>query len=116
LKYLAEFGSFSPHVLCRSVATGAAEYIDAPERLIELLLNHAPKDRLIRADEVGGMADKLRALFFAWGQFIESVVAVTTKEIENTDNIVSVDFRRKIKTVPAFAGTVFICMFFHIPP
>ncbi|MDO1625706.1 integrase, partial [Escherichia coli] len=47
-KYMAEGAPFSPHDLRRSIATGCAEYLDAPERLIELLLNHAPKDRVIR--------------------------------------------------------------------
>lgn len=37
LKYLAELEPFSPHDLRRSVATGVAEYLDAPERLIKLL-------------------------------------------------------------------------------
>jgi len=94
IKYLAELEPFSPHDLRRSVATGTAEYLDAPERLIELLLNHVPKDRLIRTYQVGGMADKLRVLFLSWGGFIESVITVTMEE-NDTGNIVSVDFRRK---------------------
>ncbi|WP_349918609.1 tyrosine-type recombinase/integrase [Aeromonas veronii] len=94
VKYMAEYESFSPHDLRRSVATGAAEYLDAPERLIELLLNHVSKDRLIRTYQVGGMADKLRGLFLSWGEFIESVITVTTEE-NDTGNIVPVDFRRK---------------------
>ncbi len=94
LKYLADFESFSPHDLRRSVATGAAEYLDAPERLIELLLNHVPKDRLIRTYQVGGMADKLRALFLSWGGFMESVITGPTGE-HDTGNVVTVEFRKK---------------------
>lgn len=41
-----------------------------PERLIELLLNHVPKDRLIRTYQVGQQAEKLRDLFLKWGDFI----------------------------------------------
>lgn len=33
-KYMAETAPFSPHDLRRTVATGCAEYLDAPERLI----------------------------------------------------------------------------------
>lgn len=51
-KYLAELAPFPPHDLRRSVATGCAEYLDAPERLIELLLNHVPRERLIRTYQV----------------------------------------------------------------
>lgn len=94
LKYLSEFEQFSPHDLRRSVATGAAEYLDAPERLIELLLNHVPKDRLIRTYQVGGMADKLRKLFMSWGVFIESVVTGPTED-NNTGNVISIEFRKK---------------------
>lgn len=93
-KHLTELEPFSPHDLRRSVATGAAEYLDAPERLIELLLNHVPKDRLIRTYQVGGMADKLRTLFIRWGDFIQA----STQESQVTpENIISVDFRRTQK-------------------
>ncbi|WP_323886258.1 site-specific integrase [Aeromonas caviae] len=89
MKYLAELVPFSPHDLRRSVATGAAEYLDAPERLIELMLNHVPKDRLIRTYQVGGMAEKLRALFLRWGGFIQTV---TQTEQTKPDNVVSLNF------------------------
>lgn len=89
LKYLAELAPFSPHDLRRSVATGAAEYLDAPERLIELMLNHVPKDRLIRTYQVGQQAEKLRALFLRWGEFI---LSITQPEQAKPDNVVSVNF------------------------
>ncbi|KEP88992.1 tyrosine-type recombinase/integrase [Aeromonas caviae] len=89
LKYLAELVPFSPHDLRRSVATGAAEYLDAPERLIELMLNHVPKDRLIRTYQVGQQAEKLRALFMRWGDFIQDI---TQPEQIKRDNVVSINF------------------------
>lgn len=89
IKYLAELVPFSPHDLRRSVATGAAEYLDAPERLIELMLNHVPKDRLIRTYQVGGMAEKLRTLFLRWGEFVR-VLTQSTEQVP--DNVVSVNF------------------------
>lgn len=89
IKYLAELAPFSPHDLRRSVATGAAEYLDAPERLIELMLNHVPKDRLIRTYQVGGMAEKLRALFLRWGDFMATI---TQPKQAKPDNVVSVNF------------------------
>ncbi|MDM5087760.1 hypothetical protein OB947_02375 [Aeromonas bestiarum] len=92
MKYLAELEPFSPHDLRRSVATGAAEYLDAPERLIELMLNHVPKDRLIRTYQVGTMADKLKALFLRWGDFIEASVA---RPSGKPDNVISVSFGRQ---------------------
>ena len=94
LRYLAEFEPFSPHDLRRSVATGAVEYLDAPERLIELLLNHVPKDRLIRTYQVGGMADKLRKLFLSWGGFMKSVITDLVRE-NDTGNVIAVEFRKK---------------------
>ena len=92
LKYLAELAPFSPHDLRRSAATGAAEYLDAPERLIELMLNHVPKDRLIRTYQVGQQAEKLRALFLRWGEFVQSL---TQPEQAKPDNVVSVNFGGK---------------------
>ena len=93
LKYLAELAPFSPHDLRRSVATGAAEYLDAPERLIELMLNHVPKDRLIRTYQVGQQAEKLRALFLRWGEFVRSM---TQPEQAKPDNVVSVNFGGRV--------------------
>ena len=90
-KYLAELEPFSPHDLRRSVATGCAEYLDAPERLIERLLNHIPKDRLIRTYQVGQQAEKLRSLFLSWGEFVERYVAQSASH-EVTDNVVQVKF------------------------
>lgn len=81
LKYLAELESFSPHDLRRSVATGSAEYLDAPERLI-------------RTYQVRGMVDKLRALFLTWGEFIKSVITGPVGE-NDTGNLVVVEFRKK---------------------
>lgn len=90
-KYLAELEPFSPHDLRRSVATGCAEYLDAPERLIERLLIHIPKDRLIRTYQVGQQAEKLRSLFLSWGDFVERYVAQSASH-EVTDNVVQVKF------------------------
>ncbi|WP_049071845.1 tyrosine-type recombinase/integrase [Klebsiella michiganensis] len=92
-KHMAEVASFSPHDLRRSVATGCAEYLDAPERLIELLLNHVPKDRLIRTYQVGQQAEKLRNLFLKWGDFIEHEVIRYNDNVP--DNVVKISFGRK---------------------
>lgn len=81
---------FSPHDLRRSVATGCAEYLDAPERLIELLLNHVPRDRLIRTYQVGQRAEKLRNLFLRWGDFIEQ--NVTKFSDIRADNVIQIKF------------------------
>lgn len=89
IKYLAELEPFSPHDLRRSVATGSAEYLDAPERLIELMLNHVPKDRLIRTYQVGQQAEKLRALFLRWGDFVQML---TQPEQAKPDNVISANF------------------------
>lgn len=93
VKYMAETDSFSPHDLRRSVATGCAEYLDAPERLIELLLNHVPKDRLIRTYQVGQQAEKLRGLFLKWGDFIEH--AIIRFNNGAPDNVIQMSFRKR---------------------
>lgn len=88
-KHLAELEPFHVHDLRRSVATGCAEYLDAPERLIELLLNHVPTDRLIRTYQVGSRAEKLRALFLRWGEFIATH---TSPAAPQAANVVTVQF------------------------
>ncbi len=90
LKYCAEIERFSPHDLRRSVATGCAEYLDAPERLSELLLNHVPRDRLIRTYQVGQRAEKLRNLFLRWGDIIEQ--NVTKFSDIRADNVIQIKF------------------------
>ncbi|MCZ5680653.1 tyrosine-type recombinase/integrase [Escherichia coli] len=92
-KYLAELTPFSPHDLRRSVATGCAEYLDAPERLIELLLNHVPKDRLIRTYQVGQQAEKLKNLFIEWGNFIMN--NVITVQQNAPDNVIHIKFEER---------------------
>ena len=95
LKYLAELAPFSPHDLRRSAATGAAEYLDAPERLIELMLNHVPKDRLIRTYQVGQQAEKLRNLFLRWGDFIATHITKESTKLSNSNNVIPVRFGRQ---------------------
>lgn len=93
LKYLGELEPFSPHDLRRSVATGAAEYLDAPERLIELLLNHVPRDRLVRTYQVGQQAEKLRVLFLRWGSFVADLVRPV--EHQESSNVVRMEFGKR---------------------
>ncbi|MFB2858592.1 MULTISPECIES: tyrosine-type recombinase/integrase [Aeromonas] len=93
LKYLGELEPFSPHDLRRSAATGCVEYLDAPERLIELMLNHVPKDRLIRTYQVGQQAEKLRALFLRWGSFVADLVRPV--EHQEPSNVVRMEFGRR---------------------
>ncbi len=73
-KHLAELEPFSPHDLRRSVATGCAEYLDASERLIEKLLNHKVRDRLVATYQKSDHPEKLRDLFLRWGNFIYGLV------------------------------------------
>lgn len=89
---MAEVVAFSPHDLRRSVATGSAEYLDAPERLIELMLNHVPKDRFIRTYQVGQQAEKLRNLFLKWGNFIEYEIIPSYNNNGISDNIIPFRF------------------------
>lgn len=90
IKHCAEVERFSPHDLRRSVATGCAEYLDAPERLIELLLNHVPRDRLVRTYQVGQRAEKLRSLFLHWGDFVEHNIAKHPGL--KVDNVIQIKF------------------------
>ena len=75
------------------LATGCAEYLDAPERLIELLLNHVPKDRLIRTYQVGQQAEKLRNLFLKWGDFIEH--EIIESDNGTPDNVIQISFGKR---------------------
>ncbi|EFO1116565.1 integrase, partial [Escherichia coli] len=72
---------------------GCAEYLDAPERLIELLLNHVPKDRLIRTYQVGQQAEKLRNLFLKWGDFIEH--EIIESDNGTPDNVIQISFGKR---------------------
>lgn len=60
---------------------------------IELLLNHIPKDRLIRTYQVGQQAEKLRNLFLRWGDFIKHEIIQPCHDFP--DNVVEVSFSRK---------------------
>lgn len=76
-KYLAELEPFSLLDLRRSVEVGAIEYLDAPERLIELMLNRAPKRRSYRSYQVDTVDAKVRSLFLRWGEFIQTITTAT---------------------------------------
>lgn len=90
VKHLADLEPFHVHDLRRSVATGCGEYLDAPERLIEKLLNHQEQDRLIRTYQAGEQAEKLRRLWLDWGDWIAANVAQEPEVVP--DNVVQVQF------------------------
>jgi len=92
VKYLGELDNFCVHDLRRSVATGSAEYLDAPERLIELLLNHVAKNRLIRTYQVGQQAEKIRSLFLRWGDFMQHKVIQDPSTQNDNDKVIAVNF------------------------
>ena len=93
-KHLAELDPFSVHDLRRTVASGCAEYLDAPERLIELLLNHQPSDRLIRTYQVSDRTEKLKGLFLSWGNFVSKNVREKESKTDNS-NVIAGNFGKK---------------------
>lgn len=93
-KHLAELEPFSVHDLRRTVASGCAEYLDAPERLIELLLNHQPSDRLIRTYQVSDRTEKLKGLFLSWGNFVSKNVRGKESKTDNS-NVIAGNFGKK---------------------
>lgn len=93
-KHLAELDPFSVHDLRRTVASGCAEYLDAPERLIELLLNHQPSDRLIRTYQVSDRTEKLKGLFLSWGDFVNKNVRGKESKTDN-GNVIAGNFGKK---------------------
>ena len=93
-KYLAELDAFTVHDLRRSVASGCAEYLDAPERLIELLLNHQPSDRLVRTYQVSDRTEKLKGLFLSWGDFVNKNVRGKESKTDNS-NVIAGNFGKK---------------------
>lgn len=92
VKHLAELEPFHVHDLRRSVATGCGEYLDAPERLIEKLLNHQVQDRLVRTYQAGEQAEKLRQLWLSWGNWIAANVAGESEAEVVPDNVVRLRF------------------------
>lgn len=60
---------------------------------IELLLNHVPKDRLIRTYQVGQQAEKLRDLFLKWGDFIEHEIIRSNNDAP--DNVIQISFGKR---------------------
>lgn len=92
VKHLAELEPFHVHDLRRSVATGCGEYLDAPERLIEKLLNHQVQDRLVRTYQAGEQAEKLRRLWLDWGDWVAANVAQVSEADAVPDNVVVVKF------------------------
>lgn len=91
VKFVAELEHFQVHDLRRSVATGCGEYLDAPERLIEKLLNHQGADKLMRTYQVGEQAEKLRQLWLNWGDWLASNV-IQDEAVAVPNNVVAVNF------------------------
>jgi integrase len=92
VKHLAELEQFHVHDLRRSVATGCGEYLDAPERLIEKLLNHQEQDRIVRTYQAGEQAEKLQRLWLDWGDWMAANVAQEPEAAAMPDNVVRVQF------------------------
>ncbi|UNP89643.1 hypothetical protein MNZ22_04515 [Aeromonas encheleia] len=74
------------------MSTGCGEYLDAPERLVEKLLNHQGEDKLVRTYQVGEQAEKLRRLWLDWGDWMAANVAQEPEAAAMQDNVVRVQF------------------------
>lgn len=96
VKHLAELEPFHVHDLRRSVATGCGEYLDAPERLIEKLLNHQEQDRLVRTYQAGEQAEKLRRLWLDWGDWMSANVASEPEVATVPNNVVRLQFGGRV--------------------
>jgi len=82
---------FTLHDLRRSAATGWGEYLKVPPHVIELMLNHLPKDKLVQTYQRASYAEEQRKAWKAWGTKIERFVANEPK------NVVSITSKKTLK-------------------
>lgn len=91
-KYMAEVAPFSPHDLRRSIATGCAEYLDAPERLIELVKSCA--QRQVNQNLPGRAASgKITESVSEMGDFIEH--EIIESDNGTPDNVIQISFGKR---------------------
>jgi integrase len=72
---LADMAPFTVHDLRRTAATAWGEYLKTPPHVIERMLNHLPKDKLVATYQRAVYADEQRAAWVAWGALVEQQVA-----------------------------------------
>lgn len=88
---LAKVPAFTLHDLRRSASTGWGEHLKVPPHIIELMLNHLPKDKLVATYQRASYAEEQRAAWIAWGQLVERFV------VQNPENVVSMRSRKSSK-------------------
>jgi integrase len=72
---LADMAPFTVHDLRRTAATAWGEYLKTPPHVIERMLNHLPKDKLVATYQRAVYADEQRAAWLAWGALVEQQIA-----------------------------------------
>lgn len=67
---------FTLHDLRRTCATHWADTLKADARVVELMLNHLPQDKLIRTYQRGKNTDLQKEIWLRWGNTISNNVMV----------------------------------------
>lgn len=72
---LADIAAFTIHDLRRSAATAWGEYLKVAPHVIERMLNHQPKNKLVATYQRAVYAEEQKAAWLAWGAMVENQVA-----------------------------------------
>jgi len=70
-----KMAEFTLHDLRRTCATHWADTLQADSRVVELMLNHLPADKLIRTYQRGRQVDRQKETWLQWGTLVEKEVA-----------------------------------------
>ncbi|MCB1659939.1 MAG: site-specific integrase [Pseudomonadales bacterium] len=65
---------FTLHDLRRTCATHWADTLQADTRVVELMLNHLPTDKLVRTYQRGKQIEQQKAIWLKWGDTITNLV------------------------------------------
>lgn len=79
---LSDMKSFSVHDLRRSAATAWGKYLKIKPYIIERMLNHQPRNKLIAIYQRATYVAELKAAWLEWGEMVEHQVA------QDRDNVV----------------------------
>lgn len=72
---LSELEPFTIHDLRRSAATAWGEYLKTPPHIIEHMLNHQPRNKLIATYQQAVHAQEQKQTWLAWGEIVERQIA-----------------------------------------
>ena len=80
---LGHLEHFTVHDIRRSASTAWGEHLKVPPHIVEKMLNHQPKDKLVKTYQRAEYKAEQKAAWLAWSDKVEAVIARDPKNVQH---------------------------------